>query len=133
MTAHPNQTLFYPASKPHHAPMWRQWRDEHGVKMTSTWIDLPGDRLLPDSLGEDCLRDVSRCDAVVLYEDREERDSKYWTGALVEIGAALALGKVVLAVAHPNTLRRLAVWAKHRHFIAVDNLESAFGFRIIKP
>jgi hypothetical protein len=100
----------YVASKVRWAPRWRQLRAE-GLPIISTWIDEAGAGETGDwaDLWCRCLAEVARCHVLILYADESER----LKGALVEVGAALALGKPVIVFgsqrwtweAHPDVAR----------------------------
>lgn len=110
---------FYVASRasiPARSAMWRHLRD-HGVKITSTWIDEAGEgeTACNTDLWRHISREVTDADALILYAEDGDFPLK---GALIEVGMALAQGKRVLVVApdvklEPHTLRPLGSWAAH--------------------
>jgi hypothetical protein len=86
----------YIASKTKHAARWRDLRDNHGIRIISTWIDEAGPGESPNrpDLARRCIAEASRADKFVLYCEPGE----VLKGALVEMGAALATGKYVFTV-----------------------------------
>jgi hypothetical protein len=96
--------------------MWRDLR-KSGVEITSTWIDEAGEgesACLTD-LWRRIMWEVKEADALILYVEQDDFPLK---GALIEIGAAMALGKRVLVVApgvelEPRSMRPLGSWAMH--------------------
>lgn len=87
----------YIASKAHHRPRWRAVRD-NGYEIVSQWIDTEDKFTLDPTdldfvkLWEMCLADIKSCDVLVLYVEDGER----LKGALVELGAAIALNKEII-------------------------------------
>ena len=109
----PNRTI-YVASKAEHGPMWRAARTHlamFGGFIISTWIDEsdPGESVSMTDLWVRCIEEASRADCVLAFHKPGEQ----WKGAFVEIGAALAHGKLVFVsgnppgswVNHPNVHR----------------------------
>lgn len=86
----------YMASKAKHGPRWRALRDDHGVPINSSWIDEAEEGLTSDwaDLWSRCVNEACEADAVILYCEPGE----VLKGALVEVGAALAVGNKVYAV-----------------------------------
>lgn len=98
----------YVASKTRHAEMWKRYRGG-GFPIISTWIDEAGEgesECLTD-LWKRCIKESAECSALVAYAEAGD----VWKGAFIEIGSALASGKIVFAVGcdprlsflnHPN-------------------------------
>ncbi len=92
----------YIASKSEHGPKWREMRSllaEEGHEVISTWIDEsgPGESADMTDLWVRCIREASSCDILIaVYYPGE-----VWKGAFLEIGAALAHGKLVYAIGRP--------------------------------
>ena len=110
----------YVASRVRHAAMWRTAR-ESGFPIISTWID-EAEQVEPESMSDlwqRCITEARDADALVFYREGDEP----LKGALVEVGAALAAGKQVIAVGfdgaesmsqfsflnHPNVFRSLFI------------------------
>jgi hypothetical protein len=87
-----NQLTVYMASKIVHAPKWRALRDA-GYRIISTWIDEagPGESKDLADLWSRCIREASTADLLVAYREPGE----VLKGAFIEIGAALARGRLV--------------------------------------
>lgn len=126
-------TKFYVASRaslPERPAMWRRFRDQ-GVNITSTWIDEAGEgeTACNAELWTRIEREVREADALVLYARADDFPLK---GALVEVGMALALGRVVYVCApdvqlDPHSLRPLGSWAKHPLVTFVDDVAFPFA------
>lgn len=107
----------YIASKAHHRPIWRLYRDNKGIAFTSRWINVPDEfigRSLPEELDFkqlwiECVEDVINADILVLF--CEEGD--VLKGALFEMGIALAAGKMILACGHKETILKNGSWIAH--------------------
>lgn len=104
------------ASIPERSAMWRALRDS-GVRITSTWID-EAEEGKTDSFYELWLRiveEIRQADELILYVERDDFPLK---GALVEVGIAIAMKKIVWVVA-PNveiqrrSMRPIGSWAHH--------------------
>lgn len=100
----------YIASKAIRRPRWRELR-QVGAPFNSRWIDT--DDGLDDSqvdfaqLWTWCVEDVQDCDLLIAVVAPGER----LKGVLVEIGAALALGKQVILIGDPG--RENGTWMNH--------------------
>lgn len=94
----------YTASKVKHAPLWRTLR-ENGWPVAATWIDeaSEGETACYGELAARCLREVAQADVLLLYCEAGET----LKGALIEVGAALALGKRVVCVGVCDSLSRV--------------------------
>lgn len=137
----------YTASKISHAGLWKSLADQtkresfawSHVEFTARWPYMahleasPVERLTPAQFSH-CwtmdLQDVARSDFVLLYAGELERklsdmpygeDSDVLRGALVEAGAALALGKRVVSVG----LDESHTWSHHPLSLRLDTLERA--------
>jgi hypothetical protein len=112
----------YTASKVKHAPLWVRLRDE-GLHVIATWIDEAGEGQTPDrsELAERCLREVGMADLLLLYCEPDD----LLKGALVEAGAALALGKPVLCVGTCASISR--VFVAHPLWRGCATLEEALA------
>lgn len=110
----------YIASKVKHAKKWVDFRDD---RIISTWIYEAGEGESASyaALARRCLDEIRRCDWFVLYCE----PSEILKGALIEVGAALALGKQVRVVGKCDNLSR--VFNEHPLFETGHNLTSAFS------
>ena len=86
----------YVASKTAHAGMWRTFRDGRGYPICSTWIDeaKAGKTANRSELAERCVREAALAKVLILYCEPGE----ILKGALIEAGAHLACGGLVLCV-----------------------------------
>lgn len=115
----------YTASKIRHKTMWRQLALEYPeIEFTARWVTQPDG---PDhdttfwTAGQKTLhwifdvQDVQRSDFVLGYKEPEDTVA----GTLVEIGCAIGLGKIVLAVgfevSHSWQAHPLIVWRDTKH------------------
>lgn len=104
----------YVASKTVHAPKWRLLRAQ-GVRIISSWVDESeeGQTASYAELAERCIREIHNCDYVLLYCEPGE----VLKGAIIEAGAALALGKHVCCVGTCNSISRVfrehPLWSDH--------------------
>lgn len=99
--------MIYFASKVQHAAKWRALDTKYDI--CSTWIYQPFKLSSKDEakqLWVDCLGDIERCDVIIAYREEGE----VMKGALIEIGAALALRKPVYLV---NYLTYGGSWTCH--------------------
>lgn len=112
--------------------MWRQWRDEQGVKIVSSWIDaiLSKEPTNLSELWTNIVKEIASCNCLVLYVSTEDLPLK---GAFVEVGMALALGKPIRIVA-PDIgctaealLPVLGSWVAHPAVTICQNLKQAFA------
>lgn len=83
----------YIASKASHGPRWQELRAE-GYPIVSTWIDESGVGATSDwsDLWRRCVSEAASASVLVAYRELGET----LKGAWVEVGAALAAGKVVV-------------------------------------
>ncbi len=88
--------------------MWRNLRDKIGAPIISTWIDEAGAGETSDwpGLAIRCLEEASSCRVLILL-DESPGDRNPLSGALMEVGAALAAGAWVVMVAKPDHRHRL--------------------------
>lgn len=102
----------YIASKAIHRPHWRTHRDEYGVNIISRWIDTDDkystnpDGLDYEKLWSECLEDIWKSKVLICYV----AEGEILKGALIEIGAATALGKPVLLCGHKPTFEENGTW-----------------------
>jgi nucleoside 2-deoxyribosyltransferase len=91
----------YIASKAVRRDRWRQLR-ESGAPFNSRWIDvedgLPDEQIDFAELWQWCIEDVRACDILIAVVEPGER----LKGVLIEIGAAIALGKRVIVLGDPG-------------------------------
>jgi len=108
----------YVASRaiPERVAMWLAMR-EQGFNVTSTWINEagPGETASFPDLWQRIIAEIGRSSRFVLYAETQDFPLK---GALVEAGAAIALGKPVICVLpgvvlEPRNMRPLGSWAQH--------------------
>lgn len=95
---------FYIASKTKHASKWQILR-MFGYVVTSTWIDEAGEgqTLNYSELAERCIRDIEASDFLILYCEQGE----FLKGALIEVGAALALKQHVFCIGSCDSISRV--------------------------
>ena len=101
MTNPPKIYVASRASIPGRAEMWKEFRDEKGWNIVSTWIDEsgPGQPACMTELWQKIMTEISSCDSLILYFGKNDGILK---GALVEAGMALSLGKPVFVVFEEN-------------------------------
>lgn len=108
----------YIASKAKH---WRRWQEfrANGLPIISTWIDEGDTGATTDfpDLWQRCVSEAASATAVVLYCEPGE----VLKGALVEIGAAMAMGVPVYAVGQFD-----GTYHNHPLFHQVESLAYAF-------
>lgn len=111
--------MIYVASKTRHAEMWRLLRLH--MKINSTWIDEAGvgQTASYSELSERCLWEIRNSSALVLYCEPGE----ILKGAIIEAGAALALGIPVYCVGECVSLSR--VFRAHPLWTDSENLNAA--------
>lgn len=107
----------YTASKTKHAAKWQNLRLQYEV--VATWIDEAGEgqTACRAELAQRCIAEVAASDFVLLYCEPDE----ILKGALIEVGAALALNKEVRCVGLPKHLG--TVFVEHplwRTFNTID-------------
>ena len=98
----------YIASKTKHAPRWRALRDA-GYPIISTWIDEaePGQSTDLADLADRCIRESRDAALFVVYCEPGET----LKGGLIEVGARLGVGKVVVCVGTCESTR--SAFGKH--------------------
>ena len=89
----------YMASKMGHAEKWRDLYSHHPeIHIVNGWCFLePFIEPTPDNarkFWQDDFDDISRCDVLILYAEKDE----HLRGGLVEAGIALGLGKIVMVI-----------------------------------
>lgn len=117
------------ASIPERGKMWRHFRDEWRVPITSTWIDEDGDGATADfsELWERITKEVRVANAVVLYAETGDFPLK---GALIEVGIALGMNKRVVVCLpdvelEPRSCRPIGSWVNHPLVSRVDDVAGA--------
>jgi nucleoside 2-deoxyribosyltransferase len=109
----------YVASRTRRAETWKALRDNHGFNIISTWIDEagPGETKSMTELWLRIFKEVKECDGLILYLHSDDLPLK---GALVEVGAAIALGKLVCVVCEiaptmnpDDFFKQLGSWQEH--------------------
>ena len=116
----------YIASKFAHGKRWRalelEWEEFY---FTSRWPTLYHDSVPDEGVFTKIgwihdIEDVTRADVVLVYGG--DQDDDHLRGALVEAGAALALGKMVVVVgSNPD----FGTWQHHPNVHPVGTLEAA--------
>lgn len=118
----------YMASKTAHADKWKQLRNQ-GIQVISTWIDEagPGESQDLSDLWWRCISESSEADATIVYREEGE----VLKGAFIEVGSALASGKIVVAVGywhdnmsflnHPGVVRAETVKAALQYLEGLRN------------
>lgn len=114
---------FYVASKIKYAELWRTQRDRLGHNIISTWIDEAEEGQTNDysELACRCITEIKKCDILLLYC----KPGEVLKGALIEAGAALALGKEIRCVGSCESLSRIFI--KHNKWRQFQSLFSAFS------
>ncbi|NDV63362.1 hypothetical protein G0Q06_12930 [Puniceicoccales bacterium CK1056] len=115
----------YIASKTRHAPRWRSLRSE-GQPIISSWLDESDDGQTKcfSELAERCISEASQADVVLLYWEPNADIH----GALIEAGAALASGRMVVQVDESEEDTFSKVFKNHPRWKSVKSLEEAFEF-----
>lgn len=110
----------YCASKTTHAVKWRALRAV-GWNVVSTWIDEAGEGQTTDyaELADRSIREAASADVLLLYCEPEES----LKGALIEAGAALTAGKVVLCVGDCPSLSR--IFSRHPRWKTFPTVHAA--------
>lgn len=121
----------YTASKLWHAPMWRSLRANNPqIEFTARWIEHEEEmerNAGPAEFGHYWtmdIQDVQRSDFCLCYFGSWEGKPDELKGALVEAGAMLGCGGIVLAVNAPTTHS----WSYHPRVVRLLGLSSVFGF-----
>jgi nucleoside 2-deoxyribosyltransferase len=92
----------YVASNIRFIDFWQKLRDS-GVNISSTWIDHAPDREDKEAISRlwvNCFEEIRHSDMVMVKAEKEDR----FKGVLVEIGAALVLGKPVYLIGENNEM-----------------------------
>lgn len=107
----------YTASKLHHAAMWRAiGLSRPGVMFTARWLKhmllgQPEDPALAVEFWQEDITDVVAADAVLIYAEPQDQ----LRGALVEVGAALAVGVPVITAGESDFF---GTWQYHPGVVA---------------
>ena len=113
----------YVASKMKHAEMWRRLYETPRIHIVSRWPFLepfisPGAENAK-FFWQDDIADLRACHACLVYAEPGE----HLRGALVEAGAALAMGKLVVVVGdHPD----YGTWQYHPNVAVASSIADAF-------
>ena len=121
--------MHYVSSKLKHAQMWKAARD-NGWDIISSWIDgekLEGHEALQD-MWDTYFTEIAHCTQLVLYVEPGEK----LKGALIEVGAALMLGKKVVVIFTSGDMQALqdtvGTWIYDENVTVVNDIESVtFG------
>lgn len=120
----------YVASRVVRAPMWKALRDT-GIPITASWIDEAGEGETA-SFTELWIRlhgEINSSRGLIFYGSTEDAP---WKGALVEVGIAIGLGKMVAAVVvgdlEGRTYRPIGSWLEHPSVVRFSKLEDAVRF-----
>lgn len=125
------------ASIPERSAMWRRFRDEAGIDITSSWIDEAGEGETAD-FGELWARieqEIAAADRLVLYAEQDDFPLK---GALIEAGIALGMRKPV-TVCLPGvslegrTQRPIGSWIALSRVARCDDIHAALSSHYQKP
>lgn len=113
----------YVASKIKHAPKWRAYR-EAGFPIVSTWIDEAeeGQSSSYIDLWLRCVQEASNCACLIAYREQGEK----LTGALIEIGCALAGPRLVLLTGHWDDFKQTS-FTHHPIVQPVPNVNTAMS------
>lgn len=119
----------YLSSRVHHAPRWRQLRDEAGWPIVASWIDESGplESSSVEALWIRAFDEAGCASRVILYAEPDDFPLK---GALIEVGAAIALGVPVFLVLPGVELearndRPIGSWIRHGLVRRCETLEEA--------
>lgn len=118
------------ASLSERGAMWRDLRAK-GAPIISTWIDETGEGETEDfgELWTRIMREIAAAHVLVFYAETGDFPLK---GALIEVGAALALGKPVIVclpgvVLEGRTHRPLGSWIEHPLVMREDRIDAAIS------
>jgi hypothetical protein len=119
------------ASLPERSAQWRALR-AHGHNIISSWIDEAGEGETADfaDLWDRITQEIASADKLVLYAETNDFPLK---GALIEVGIALGMGKLVV-VCLPGveldgrTQRPVGFWLAHRNVMRLDDLYDAMNY-----
>lgn len=111
----------YVSSRSRRGPLWQELRD-HGLPIAATWIDESGPGETSDfhDLYARCTKEAARATVNIWLAVPEDGP---WFGALIEVGATLGNGGLVIAVTDDVSVLR--GWDRHPKVIVVDNLHTA--------
>ncbi len=116
------------ASVPDRVAMWKRFQAS-GVKINSSWINEAGqgETLNYTHLWERITDEIACSQALVLYAEPDDFPLK---GALVEVGAALGLGRPVVAClpgvqVEPRNCRPVGSWLAHPLVRHIDSIQEA--------
>jgi hypothetical protein len=111
----------YTASKPRHAAMWRDLRDQQGYNVIATWIDYENDEAVQDweKLWVDCFNEARAAAVTLVYLEAGDQ----LRGAYVEMGVAMASGALVF-IANPHK-ERITDAIHHPQVTEFDSLAAA--------
>lgn len=119
----PRKPSIYVSSRSKHGPMWRALRAA-GLPIAATWIDDPGpsDAAGWSGLYGSATTEAARARVNIFYAPASDEP---WLGALIEMGATLGAGGVVILVT--DDLALFKRWEEHPRVIAVgiDALHTA--------
>ena len=112
----------YVASKMKHAARWRELYASPRVHLVNRWPFLEpfvdADEVNARFFWQDDIADIRACNALIVYAEAGE----HLRGALVEAGAAIALGKLVVVVGdHPD----YGTWQHHPYVMNASTIEEA--------
>lgn len=115
----------YIASKMHHAEQWRELYKRADIHLVSRWPFLEP-FIDPEAANaqffwQDDMADVRACNVLIVYA----LEGEHLRGALVEAGAAIALGKLVIVVGGPHP--DYGTWMHHPHVRAAETIDQAIG------
>jgi hypothetical protein len=99
---HNEKVVVYVASHIRFIDYWHRVR-ESGIEISSSWIDSPASRNDNNAISKlwiNCFEEIRQADMVMIKAEKEDK----FKGVLVEIGAALVLGKPVYLVGENNNL-----------------------------
>ncbi len=127
-----NPTI-YAAGKIWHAPIFRELRKS--FKINSRWIDYSDDhryvKTRKDILWQHCLEDSTTCDIMVIYCDKKNESQR---GVLVELGQALAAGKIVYLINTCETFEACGTsdvaFTQHENFVRVGSRRLKYSAKI---
>lgn len=108
----------------HHAEEWRKLYNNPTIHIVSRWPFLePFIEPTPENASrfwQDDMADVRACHAMIVYA----LDDEHLRGALVEAGAAMALGRMIVVVGdHVD----YGSWQHHPNVVKAQSLEAAIS------
>jgi hypothetical protein len=108
----------YIASKTKYAFIWKRLR-QCGFNIKSTWIDEADIGQTKDfkDLAERCINEIKECKYLILYNPYKK---DIMTGALIEVGIAIAFNKIIICVGDGSKLG--TTFSKLENIFEIENM-----------